>query len=177
MNKLARGLATAAIASALIIAPAAAASASTYVPGAAAPTAPTSVEAGQTFTITFPAGTFAPGELVTFVLTGENAAGATLASTTSIQKNADATGGLTVDVTLPAGASGDYTIVGVGQESGATASASFTVAAADSAAAPGGLANTGADSAAAFWFAGGLLALGATTVITLNVVRRNRAQA
>lgn len=176
MNKLARGLTTAAIASALIIAPAAAASAS-YVPGAGNPTAPATVVAGQSFDITFPAGTFAPNELVTFVFSGENAANATLASTQTIEKNADAAGGLTVTVTLPAGAEGTYTLTGVGSESGATASASVSVAAADSAAAPGGLANTGSDSAAAFWFAGGLLALGATTVVTLNVVRRNRAQA
>ncbi len=176
MNKLARGLTTAAIASALVIGPAAAASA-TYVPGTANPTAPSTVVAGQTITVTFPAGTFAPNEDVRFVLTGENAENATLAGTVSIVKPADAAGGLTVTVTLPAGAEGTYTLVGVGTESGATASASFSVAAADSAAAPGGLANTGSDSAAAFWFAGGLLALGATTVVTLNVVRRNRAQA
>lgn len=177
MNKITRGLTTAAIASALIIAPAAAANA-TYVPGAAEPTAPATAVAGETITVTFPAGTFAPGELVTFVLTGENAAGATLASTVSIDKNADAAGGLTVDVTLPAGASGDYDLVGIGQESGITATAAFSVVAADAAGSDSdGLANTGADSAAAFWFAGGLLALGATTVITLNVVRRNRAQA
>jgi hypothetical protein len=176
MNKLARGLTTAAIASALIIAPAAAANA-TYVPGTGNPTAPATVTAGQTITVTFPAGTFAPNESVRFVLTGENAENATLASTTSIVKDADAAGGLTVTVTLPSGAAGSYSLVGVGTESGATATSTFSVAAADSAAAPGGLANTGSDSAAAFWFAGGLLALGATTVVTLNVVRRNRAQA
>jgi len=176
MNKLARGLATAAIASALIIAPAAAANA-TYVPGTGNPTAPATVVAGQTITVTFPAGTFAPNELVRLVLTGANAGNATLASDIVIEKNADAAGGLTVSVTLPSGATGNYSLVGVGAESGATATSTFVVAAADAAAAPGGLANTGADSAAAFWFAGGLLALGATTVVTLNVVRRNRAQA
>lgn len=175
MNKLARGLATAAIASALIVAPAAAANAS-YVPGAAAPTAPAVVTPGSTFNIVFPAGSFAPGESVTITLVGDNAAGATLASTASITKTADEVGGLTVSVTLPAGATGDYSAVGTSATS--TAAVSFNVVAADSAADDAdGLANTGSESAAAFWFAGGLLALGATTVVTLNVVRRNRAQA
>ncbi len=107
MNKLARGLTTAAIASALIIAPAAAANA-TYVPGAGSPTAPATVTAGQTITVTFPAGTFAPNELVRLVLTGTNAGNAALASDITLEKNADAAGGLTVSVTLPSGAAGNY---------------------------------------------------------------------
>jgi hypothetical protein len=173
MNKLSRGLTTAAIASALILAPAAA-NAATYVPGTPAATAPATANPGQTITASFPAGTFGPNESVQFTLSGSNAAGATLVSTKTLTKTADATGAVSVQVTLPSNASGQYTLTGVSATS--RASVSFNVVAADSAA-TGGLANTGSDSAAAFWFAGGLLALGATTVVTLNVVRRNRAQA
>ncbi len=175
MNKLARGLATAAVASALIIAPAAAASATaTYVPGAPAATVTGTPAPGATVVVGFGAGTFAPNEDVISVLSGANASTARLASTTAITKPAAADGSLGVSVTLPANASGTYTLTAT--QGDIVRTRTIVVPAAD-AAAPGGLANTGADSAAAFWFAGGLLALGATTVVTLNVVRRNRAQA
>ncbi len=173
MNKLARGLATAAVASALIIGPAAAANA-TYVPGVTNPASAPAIVAGGTGTVGFAAGTFAPNVNVSFTLSGNNAANATLASTKTITKPADANGAVSVSVTLPANASGTYTLTGT--QGAIVESQTITVAAADSAAGDN-LANTGSDSAAAFWFAGGLLALGATTVVTLNVVRRNRAQA
>jgi len=175
MNKLARGLATAAVASALIIAPAAAASATaTYVPGAPAATVTGTPAAGATVTVNFGAGTFAPNEPVNLVLTGQSAANATLASTKVLVKNSAADGSLAAAVTLPSNAAGTYVLTAT--QGSIIRTQTIVVPAAD-AAAPGGLANTGADSAAAFWFAGGLLALGATTVVTLNVVRRNRAQA
>lgn len=175
MNKLARGLATAAVASALIIAPAAAASATaTYVPGAPAATVTGTPAPGATVNVGFGAGTFEPGANVISVLSGANANTARLASTTAITKPAAADGSLGVAVTLPANASGTYTLTAT--QGDIVRTRTIVVPAADAAGSEG-LANTGADSAAAFWFAGGLLALGATTVVTLNVVRRNRSQA
>ncbi len=175
MRKITRGLATAAVAAALIAGPAAAANAS-YEP--TAPAAGFSVNADGVVTLTFTG--FAPDALVTITIRGENASQiqTAAASTFTTTTTSDAEGNATITVRLPASASGNYSVVAVdefGNEVTSSISAAALVAAQDDDAE--GLANTGSDSAAAFWFAGGLLALGATTVVTLNVVRRNRAQA
>lgn len=174
MRKITRGLATAAVAAALVAGPSAAAFA--YQP--TAPAAGFSVNAEGVVTLTFTG--FAPNALVTITIEGTNASQIqTVASRVfTTTTTSDAEGTATITVRLPASASGNYEILAVdefGNDVTSSISAAALVAAQDDDAE--GLANTGADSAAAFWFAGGLLALGATTVITLNVVRRNRAQA
>lgn len=177
--KLKSILAATALSAALVAAPVAAHAA--YVPGASTAVSSAAVAPGEAVVFTATEGHFAPLEDVTFTLTGTNASqGAiVLASANTLTEThaADEVGGHAVAITLPDNASGSYSLSAVGQTSGVTASHDIAVAAADSDDASEGLANTGANTTAAFWFAGGLLALGAALVVVLNVVRRNRAQA
>ncbi|WP_066039228.1 LPXTG cell wall anchor domain-containing protein [Herbiconiux solani] len=159
-----------------------------------APVAPPSitVTAGGTFTATFTG--FAPGEPVSFTLTGEFAASATIGSVvTAVEtspatvKNADSSGAASVTVTLPTNASGSYTLSATGLESGTIAQTFVTVVSNDpagtgsgtgvgSGSSDGSLPNTGAmDPTLGIWAGGGLLALGAAFVIVLTVVRRQKA--
>ena len=151
------------------------------------------IEPGATVTIAFTAGSFTPGESVSFTLTGENAAGATLATfksvvnSQSLVKTATGTGAVALDVTLPTNASGTYTTTATGLTSGTVGTASLTVAAADSATATGtgtgtstggGLASTGYNAPMlAIWGGAGALLLGVALVVVLGVVRRQRATA
>lgn len=149
-------------------------------------TGQTVVAPGGTTTITFGAGFFTPGETVTFFLTGENAAGATLASfrtvvnnSPSINKVAGASG-TPVAVTLPANASGTYSLNASSPSKG-TVSVAISVgsAGAGGAAAGGagtGLATTGAagDQLLWAWVAGGALAFVGGGVLVASAVRKQR---
>ena len=149
------------------------------------------IEPGATVTVTFTEGSFTPGESVSFTLTGENAAGATLATfksvvnSQSLVKTAAGSGAVALDVTLPTNASGTYTTTATGLTSGTVGTASLTVAAADSAAGTGtgtstggGLASTGYNAPMlAIWGAAGALLLGVALVVVLGIVRRQRATA
>jgi hypothetical protein len=149
---------------------------------------------GGTVEVGFAAGSFTPGESVSFTLTGENAVGATLAAfksvvnSQSLVKTATDTGAVSLAVGLPSDASGTYTVTGTGLTSGTVGTASLTVASADGAAgngngtgadaANGGLASTGYDAPMlAIWAAGGALMLGIALMVALTVVRRQRANA
>jgi hypothetical protein len=143
---------------------------------------------GSVVEVAFTAGSFTPGESVSFTLTGENAAGATLAvvNSQSLVKTAADTGAVALDVTLPADASGTYTTTATGLTSGTVGTASLTVASADAAAgsasgsgtSTGGLASTGYDAPMlAIWAAAGALLLGIALMVALTVVRRQRANA
>lgn len=165
--------AAALVAIALIAAPAAA---NAYTP--VAPGGTITVTPGGTVTVPFTG--FAPEEPVSFTLTGENGAGASLASvriaiTTSaaVTKPADSDGAVSVVVTLPSNASGDYELRAVGAESGASALKVISVPAA--AGTPGSLPATGVDSASLMgvWVGGGVLLLGGLAV-TVFAVRRQR---
>lgn len=162
------------------------AAANAYVPPANI-TSPGSIAPGGTGTVSFADGSFTPGETVSFTLTGEDAASATLAavvsavSSTSTTKTASASGSTSVAVTLPADASGTYTLTATGATSGNIASVAISAGAAGSGStgstgATGGLPNTGAmDPTLGLWAGGGLLALGAAFVVVLTVVRRQKA--
>lgn len=177
-----KALAGVALAILAIFAVPAAAQASGY-----SPVAPSGVTVAPGGTVTVPFTGFAPNENVSFTLTGENAAGATLASAVTVVntsaalvKKADATGAVSVTVTLPSNASGSYTLTGTGLTSGAIANAFITAVSSGTAGggATGGLPNTGAmDPTLGIWAGGGLLALGAAFVIVLTVVRRQKASA
>ncbi|MFB2586752.1 LPXTG cell wall anchor domain-containing protein [Herbiconiux liukaitaii] len=161
------------------------------VPAAAqayVPTPPPGVTVGPGGTVTVNFTGFEPSEDVSFTLTGESAASATLASVVTavetgpaLVKSADANGAVSVKVTLPKNASGSYTLTATGLSSGAVANAFITVTGSGSGSgggtgATGGLPNTGAmDPALGLWAGGGLLALGAAFVIVLTVVRRQKA--
>ncbi|MBZ4487618.1 LPXTG cell wall anchor domain-containing protein [Microbacterium sp. cx-55] len=169
MKSLRTKLAAVVIAAAAIIAAPAAANAYTPVaPGGANQT----VAPGGTVTVPFTG--FAPNDTVTFVLTGENAAGATLAAvktavnTKTIAKVSSASGAVSVAVTLPTNATGSYRLVGTGA-AGGVAEATIVAGAA------GGLPATGVDSASLMgvWIGGGVLLLGGLAV-TVFAVRRQR---
>jgi len=163
----------------------AAANAAGYVPEGNVTVSDSTVEPGQTVSVSFDDASFAAGESVSFTLTGENAAGATLATikavvnSTSITKTASAAGAVNVAVTLPTNASGSYTLTGTGLTSANVGTATLTAVAADSAAAAnGGLASTGYNAPMlAIWAAAGALLLGIALVVVLTVVRRQRATA
>jgi hypothetical protein len=143
--------------------------------------------AGATVEVAFTAGSFTPGESVSFTLTGENAASATLASfkavvnSQSVVKTAAGSGAVALDVTLPADATGTYTTTATGLTSGTVGTAALTVGSADAGAAAGnngGLAATGYSTPMlAIWAAAGALLLGIALVTVLTVVRRQRANA
>lgn len=150
------------------------------------------VAPGGIVVINFANNTFTAGESVSFTLTGENAAGATLASfkavvnSQSLVKTATGAGAVALDVTLPSNASGSYTTTATGLTSGTVGTASLTVASADAAAgsasgsgaSTGGLAATGYDAPMlAIWAAAGALLLGIALMVALTVVRRQRANA
>lgn len=157
------------------------------VPAAAqayVPTPPPGVTVGPGGTVTVSFTGFAPNEDVSFTLTGESAASATLASVVAavetspaLVKQANAEGAVSVTVTLPSNASGSYTLTATGLSSGAVANAFITVTSTGGGTgATGGLPNTGAmDPALGLWAGGGLLALGAAFVVVLTVVRRQKA--
>jgi hypothetical protein len=129
---------------------------------------PTTITPGGSGTFTF--SDFEPNEPVTFTLTGENGAGATLAAlaavtSASLVKNADAAGNASVTVTLPSNASGTYTLTAAGANG--TPGTSFTV--------PAALGATGADiSPIMLWGAVGIVGLGVIALIVVSAVRRSR---
>jgi hypothetical protein len=146
-------------------------------PPASVVSGPATVTAGGTATFTF--GGFDPNEQVTFTLTGENAAGATLAvvkaavNSKSITKTASAQGTASVTVTLPANASGTYTLTA---DSASTdpASTTFTVAGSGGS----GLPATGIDAASmtGVWIGGGALLAAGIAVTSVAVIRRRQAE-
>jgi hypothetical protein len=150
------------------------------------------VVAGGLVVVNFSNSTFIAGESVSFNLSGENAAGATLATfktvvnSQSLVKTANGSGGVALDVTLPTNASGTYTTTATGLTSGTVGTAALTIASADGAAGTGtgtdssngGLASTGYDAPMlAIWAAAGALMLGLALMVALTVVRRQRANA
>jgi hypothetical protein len=166
-------LATAGIALVAFFAVPAAANAQ-YAP---APTDDTlAVTPGGTVEVSFVG--FEPNELVSFTLTGENGAGATLAvfraaiSSASLEKAAAADGTASVEVTLPTNAVGDYTLLAEGAD--ASASAVITAAAAvdPDEDGDGGLAVTGASALSTIWIAGGTLGLGVVLLLVRGLRRK-----
>lgn len=178
IKKVIAGLALAA--AALFAAPAAA---QAYIPSGDI-TGPATVAAGGSGTFSFNG--FDPNESVSFTLTGENGAGATLASavaavtSATVTKAADGSGAVSVTVTLPSNATGAYTLTGTGLSSGSIGTIVFSAGSSTGGSATGGstggLPNTGASiPTLGLWAGGGLLALGAAFVIVLTIVRRQKA--
>ncbi|GAB3600200.1 hypothetical protein [Microbacterium tumbae] len=164
------------------------AAASAYTPPVSGIVSDSTVAPGGSFTFAVTESAFLPGETVTISLTGENASGASLGFIKfAVETNnlgtaeANAEGGLDpVQITLPADASGTYTILATSASNPVGVSATVSV----SAAAPGdsgeddGLAVTGADSEAllALWIGGGALVLVGGGIAVAAAVRRNRKQ-
>lgn len=133
------------------------------------------VTASGTVTVNFANGSFVAGGTVTFTVSGSGTAtlAAYKAATVSLEKTADADGSVAVDVTLPANATGTYTVTAV-DSAGNIGTAALTVVPAD-ADGGSGLPDTGAEvPVLALWTAGGALVLGAALIAVMTMVRRQR---
>ncbi|KDA04912.1 hypothetical protein DC31_02275 [Microbacterium sp. CH12i] len=160
--------------------------ASAYTPTPTGDTSSSTVVAGGSFTFSVQAGAFLPGETVSISLTGENASGATLgfvkfavqtqALGTTTANGAGGVGG--ASITLPANASGTYTILATSPSNPVGAAATITVSAAGTDN-KDNLAATGMDSTALLttWVAGGALVLAGGGVAVAAAVRRNKQNA
>lgn len=159
-----------------------AANAEGYVPSTSVSVsgAPT---AGGTVDVGFASGSFTPNEQVTFAVTGSGRATLSAATATvTLTKTAAASGATSVDVKLPAGATGTYSLTATGLTSGNIATAALTVAPADassaSGATAGALAFTGSTgSMLLLWSAGGAIVLGIALMLVLSLRRRQAANA
>jgi hypothetical protein len=162
--------------------------ASAYTPSPDAGVTDSTVAPGGTFTFFVEPEAFVPGETVSISITGESASGASLAFVKFAVETqvlgtatANAEGGLDgVQISLPANASGLYTITATSPSNPAGVSATVT-------AVTGGndngddddLATTGADSEAllALWVGGGALLLVGGGIAVASAVRRNKQNA
>ncbi|MET3469413.1 LPXTG cell wall anchor domain-containing protein [Microbacterium sp. NPDC006705] len=176
-NRLIKAAAASAIAAAAVFA--APAIANAYTPAPVGGSSVT-VTAGGTATIAF--NNFDPNETVTGTLTGENAAAGSVAfvkfavTSTSTTKAANAAGEVAFQVTLPANASGEYTLTADGAVSGASSVTIAVPAAAGGTGGSGTLPATGGDNAAllGLWIGGGALALAGGSIAVASTVRRHR---
>lgn len=165
-NRFLTAAASAAVAATLVLAAPVMAQAYT-------PSGPDTVTVTITGSGTVPFSGFEPGAQVVFTLVGENASGATLAyakivrDSASTTKTADSTGAASVAVTLPANASGSYTLSATGARADSTAGGGSST-----------LPSTGGDSDSllGIWVGGGALVLAGATVAVATTVRRNREQ-
>lgn len=150
---------------------AAAAVADPYVPSGPAAGPATMLPGGVA---DFGFGGFVPGESVVFTLTGENASGATLASAgvlaaretkTSDPVPADPDGAASIRVTLPANASGTYTLLADAPSGSIETTFAVSVAA------------TGVEIPAwLIWGAVGAVGLGVIALIAVSAARRTRRE-
>ncbi|RKE65083.1 LPXTG cell wall anchor domain-containing protein [Microbacterium sp. AG238] len=176
-NRLIKAAAASAIAAAAVFA--APAIANAYTPAPVGGSSVT-VTAGGTATIAF--NNFEPNESVTGTLTGENAAAGSVAfvkfavTSTSTTKVANAAGEVAFQVTLPANATGEYTLTATGTASGSSTVTIAVPAAAGGAGGSGTLPATGGDNAAllGLWIGGGALALAGGSIAVASTVRRHR---
>src|SRR6478609_478533 len=109
-------LAAVAVTAGLLLAAPAAANAVNYTDGAQCKFDVSVVEAGGTATLVCIPGTWSPGEAINWTAT----------SSLAFTKHSNADGSDVLTVTLPADASGTYSVVGVGQSSGHECPASLT---------------------------------------------------
>ena len=100
------------------------------------------------------------------------------AATVTLTKVASATGATSVNVKLPADATGSYTVTATGVTSANVATASITIVAADAGTTGKALASTGYNAPMLLiWGAAGVLLLGIALVVVMTIVRRQRATA
>jgi hypothetical protein len=138
---------------------------------------------GGTVSVAWADGTFGANDPVRVTVDGQGTVtiAAFKAATVSAQKTADADGALAVSFTLPSDASGTYNVTATDLSNGNIGTATFTVGSAAGNGGSGaagsssgsGLADTGSTiSILAFWFAGGIVLLGAAFVAVRVIVRR-----
>ncbi|MFJ4160193.1 LPXTG cell wall anchor domain-containing protein [Microbacterium testaceum] len=140
------------------------------------PSSPNTVTVTVTSDGPVPVSGFQAGAQVTFTLVGRGVTGANIATanlpvtSASVTKTADSSGSATANVTLPAGASGTYTLAATGARAAASGS--------NNAGGNTGLPATGFDASSmlGIWVGGGALVLAGGTIAVATTVRRNRAE-
>jgi hypothetical protein len=139
------------------------------------------VKAGATSTLLCVPGTWSAGETIDWTVTGPDDPGFARAAGIRLHyaTRANADGSDVLRFTLPPGASGRYSVVGVGQSSRHECATTVTVLPPDRVSAavdPGGthaLADTGSVVAvSAAWAGGGLVVLGAIALAVVALIRR-----
>jgi hypothetical protein len=179
MKKL---IAAVVLAGAALIATPAAANAAGYVPTSNVSVSGSTVAGGTTI-INFGPGSFVGNETVNISVTGAGAVTLGALPTTTVSKAyvASASGAVSPRVTLPAGASGTYTLTATGATSGNVGTAAITATPAAGAAAVGASGGTGSlaftggtISALALWVGGGAVVLGGGLLVVRGSVRRQR---
>jgi hypothetical protein len=156
-----------------------AAQATIYPPSNACSVVPTVVTPGATVTFNCSNGTFSPGEFVTVTVEGNTPADVgfiKFAVTSSGSTTSSASGSISVPITFPSNASGNYNIAAVSATSAggaATASVGSTAGGGS-----GTLPATGieSDSLLGLWVGGGALVLAGGAVALAASVRRNRKE-
>lgn len=166
-------------ASALALPAAALAAPPIYPPSNACSVVPTVTTPGATVTFNCVNGSFTPGEFVSVTVEGNTSADVgfiKFAVTSAGSTTATSGGAVSVPITFPSNASGNYNIAAV-SETSAGGTATVTVEAA-STAGGGSLPATGIDSSSllGLWVGGGALVLAGGAVALTAAVRRNRKE-
>lgn len=176
-----QGLAVAALVAASALALPAAAQADTiYPPSNACSVVPSVVTPGATVTFSCVDGTFSPSEFVSVTVEGNTNATVgfvKFAVTSSGSTTSAADGAISVPITFPSNASGNYNITAA-SETSAGGAATVSISATGSGSGEGSLPATGSDSAAllGLWVGGGALVLAGGAVALTAAVRRNRKE-
>jgi hypothetical protein len=167
MNKLTKGLATAALIAGAVFAAPVAANAATYTPGVP-DTAAANATVGGPFTLTFQAGVFTPNAPLTATFSSDGAVPTSATATGVFHAatagpvavgSANAAGGVTLSGTVPATATSDITVT--------------VTDGTNTAAGTSGLATTGTYiSLATVWGAVGLVALGGGFLVVRSTRKR-----
>ena len=166
-------------ASALALPVAAQAAPPIYPPSNACSVVPTVTTPGATVTFNCVNGTFSPSEFVTVTVegnTGANVGFIKFAVTSAGSTTASSGGGISVPITFPSNASGNYNIAAVSETSaGGTATVSVGSTTGGES---GTLPATGIDSSSllGLWVGGGALVLAGGAVALTAAVRRNRKE-
>ena len=167
------------VAASALALPAAAQADTIYPPSNACSVVQSRVTPGATITFNCVNGTFSPGEFVTVTVEGNTPANVgfvKFAVTSSGSTTSTEAGAISVPITFPSNASGNYNIAAASATSaGGTATVSVAAAAGGGS---GSLPATGIDSSSllGLWVGGGALVLAGGAVALTAAVRRNRKE-
>jgi hypothetical protein len=167
------------VAASALALPAAAQADTIYPPSNACSVVPTVITPGATVTFNCVNGTFSPGEFVSVTVEGNTNASVgflKFAVTSSGSTTSSAAGAISVPITFPSNASGNYNIAAVSATSaGGTSTVSVSTTTGSG---TGSLPATGVDSSSllGLWVGGGALVLAGGAVALTAAVRRNRKE-
>lgn len=168
------------VAASALALPAAAQADSIYPPSNACSVVPSVITPGATVTFSCTDGTFSPSEFVSVTVEGNTNASVgflKFAVTSAGSTTSSASGAISVPITFPSNASGNYNIAAASETSAGGAS-TVSVSASGSGSSTGTLPATGIDSSSllGLWVGGGALVLAGGAVALTAAVRRNRKE-